>query len=121
MKPTTTAALTAAAATLAGVLAACGSPSPAQSQPANVRVCQHYAVQRAWVLSLTKGNMTDALKFISYVATDAMQAEPGTAVRADFGQLAAAQQAPDSPDSAVYAASQAVLRDCRALGVHFTP
>jgi len=106
-----------AIAVTALALAACGGTSAPPGQAANVIVCQHYKVQRATVKNLAEPTVADAVKFRGWVAVDAAQATPGTAVARDLGVMATAQTA----DAAYYAASGRVLADCTALGVTFQP
>jgi hypothetical protein len=96
------------------ILAGCGGGTGhASAQPANVRVCQHYARQRAWVKNLTYPTMADALKFVEYVAAD--DAESSGQLHHDLAAMSAAEAAGRSS----YAASGRVLADCEALGVKF--
>ena len=104
-------------------VAGCGgaaSAHPAQSPAAtaNVRVCEHYRTQRAWVLSLATPTAADALKFTGYVSVDAAQATPGTPVARALAALSRAQRDPNGP---VGSTSEQVLKACRALGVKFSP
>jgi len=112
-------AITAAALTLA----ACGGNAAAQPAKSadNIRVCQHYRTQRAHVKNLAMPTLTDAIQFETWVALDAQQATPGTAVARDLADLSAAQRDTNGPQSAVYDASTRVLTDCTALGVTFQP
>jgi len=98
---------------------ACGGTSTAQ--PANIRVCQHYQAQRAWVKNLAEPSLADAIRFETWVASDAWQAIPGTPLARDLSAMSAAQQDANSPPGAVYAASARVVGDCAALGVTFGP
>lgn len=110
----TLAVLAVAAAVL--TLAACGGGAPS-GQPANVRVCQHYKVQRATVKNLAEPTLADALQFETWVALDAQQATPGTAVARDLNAMSGAMK----NSSSDYDASARVLNDCTALGVVFQP
>lgn len=113
----------AAGACAAALLAGCGGSGTAaltvsHSQNANnVRVCQHYRIQRAWVKNLAEPTMADALKFATWVAADAGQATPGTALARDLGTMHKAELKLTSS----YAASRRVVQDCEALGVTFQP
>ena len=110
-------ALAALAAT-ALTLTACGGSSQAASQNTNnVRVCQHYRVQRAYVKNLAEPSLGDALKWMGWVAADAGQATPGTQLASDLNQMAAGMQ----KNRSIYAVSVRVLKDCEALGVTFQP
>lgn len=111
-------ALLAVAAAL--TVTACGGSAaahPAQSAApsGNVRVCDHYRTQRAYILGLAKPTAADALKFIGWVAADAGQAAPGTPLARDLAAMHKAQV----NDGPVYAISGRVLKDCEALGVKF--
>ena len=106
------AAVAAAIAGCGGSAAAHPAPSPAAG---NVRVCEHYAVQRAHILGLAEPTAADALKFIGWVTADAGQAVPGTALARDLATMHKAQL----NDGPVYAVSGRVLKDCQALGVKF--
>lgn len=117
MRITRTAAALAIAVTALTLTACGGGAKAAGSTPDNLRVCQHYATQRAHVKNLAEPSLTDAIQFETWVALDAQQATPGTAVARDLGDLSAAQRDSSSPQSAVYNASTRVLKDCQALGV----
>jgi hypothetical protein len=108
-----------AAAALA--LAACGGGAHASQDASNVRVCQHYKVQRAYVKNLAAPTLADAAKVIAWTALDAQQATPGTPLARDLNAMSAAQQATSGPANATYEASRRVLNDCTALGVTFQP
>lgn len=108
----------AAAACAAGLLAAgCSATATASQNAGNVRVCQHYAVQRAYVKNLTEPTVADALKFETWIAADTAEATPGTALARDLGAMSTAERKLQSS----YAASLRVLKDCTALGVTFQP
>ena len=110
-------ALAALAAT-ALTLTACGGSSQAASQNTNnVRVCQHYRVQRAHVKNLTTPTIADALKWEGWVGFDAGQATPDTQLATDLNQMATGMQ----KNRSIYAVSTRVLKDCEALGVTFQP
>jgi hypothetical protein len=58
-------------AALVPVLVACGSSAPAApAGPDNVLACQHYAVQRAWVLGLAAPSVAAAEQFEADLAAD---------------------------------------------------
>ena len=101
-----------AVAATALTLAACGG-SASPGQPANVIVCQHYKVQRAFVKNLAEPTLADAIKFEGWIAVDAAQATPGTALARDLGAMSADERHLTSS----YDASGRVLNDCTALGV----
>lgn len=109
-----------ALALLAAITGCGGSAAahPAQSPaaPGNVRVCEHYRTQRAYILGLAEPSAADALKFIGWVTADAAQAEPGSPLARDLHAMHKAQL----NDGPVYAASGRVLKDCEALGVKFS-
>lgn len=106
-----------------GILAAgCGTvqastqtTTNASVTPANVVVCRHYRVQRAWVKGLAMPTMGDGIKFATWVGVDSAQAQHGTPLARDLGAMSADEQALKSS----YAASARVRADCRALGVRF--
>jgi hypothetical protein len=81
----------------------------------NLAVCQHYEAQRAWVLGLTEGTAADAEQFEADLSTDAGQS--AGQLHADL----AAMLADDAAGQSSYVASGAVLADCEALGVTFSP
>lgn len=98
--------------------AASGNSTPAASQNVNnIRVCDHYRTQRAYVKNLAEPSMSDALKFATWVAADAAEATHGTTLARDLNAMSAAQQKLKS----AYAASKRVVQDCEALGVKFQP
>ena len=117
-RPLTALAIAAAALTLTACGGGSTTATAAAAQPANVRVCQHYQLQRTWVKNLTEPTLADAVKFETWVAVDAGQAAHGTALARDLGAMSAAQQ---NTSSAVYGASVRVVHDCAALGVTFQP
>lgn len=96
---------------------ACGSSAPASSSADNVRVCQHYRTQRAYVKNLATPTLSDAIKWEGWVAVDSGQATPGTQVASDLKEMYADMQGTRS----LYAISGRVLDDCKALGVTFQP
>lgn len=116
-------AVYAATAAAAVILAACSnSPAhPAGWSADNVRVCQHYATQRADIKKITEPTLADAEKILVWIAADAAQATPGTPLARDLNAMGAAQTSTTAPDNAVYNASKRVLQDCTALGVTFQP
>lgn len=83
----------------------------------DVRVCQHYRTQRAYVKNLAEPTLAGAVKFAGWVAADAGQATPGSAVSRDLNAMMRDEQTSQSS----YAASGRVLKDCEALGVTFQP
>jgi hypothetical protein len=101
-----------AIAATAAALAACGGSTPS-AQSADVIVCQHYKVQRAYVKNLAEPTLADAIKFEGWIAVDAAQATPGTALARDLDAMSADEQHLTSS----YDASARVLADCTALGV----
>ena len=110
-----------ALAAVAVLAAGCGTTtsatsSPGATQTANVLVCQHYSVQRAWVKHLAMPTLSDALKFAGYVAADSAEAQPGTPLARDLDTMTADEQHLKSS----YAASARVVADCEALGITFT-
>jgi hypothetical protein len=110
----------AAAAVVALTLTACGGSTKAAGATAdNILVCQHYRIQRAHVKNLATPTLTDAIQFETWVALDAAQATPGTAVARDLAALSAAQHDTSGPQSAVYNTSTRVLTACQAIGVTF--
>ena len=106
----------AALAATAIALTACGGAQPAHDAN-NVRVCQHYRTQRAYVKNLAEPTLSDALKWMGWVAADAGQATPGTQLATDLNQMAAGMQ----KNQSIYAVSTRVLKDCETLGVTFQP
>jgi hypothetical protein len=99
-------------------LTACGGAAAGASHDAgNVRVCQHYRTQRAYVKNLSEPTIADAVKWMGWVGADAGEATPGTRLAGDLGQMATDMQASRS----LYAVSGRVLKDCEALGVTFQP
>ena len=109
---------------LLALVAACGSTAPGASQPltgtsapasGNVLVCQHYAVQRSFVLHLAEPDVADALKFIGWLGVDGQQSTGK--VHADLVAMLNADAAGRSPGPA----SSRLLTDCEALGVKFSP
>lgn len=120
----TTRTLTALAiAATALTLTACGGSTAAQPARAtgNIRVCQHYRTQRTYVQNTATPTLADTAKVEAWVALDAQQATPGTALKRDLSAMSAAQLDANTPASAVYDASARVLHDCTALGVTFQP
>ena len=114
-----------------GILAACalalaacsGAPAPLSATAAAqatgpaadaVLVCHHYMTQRAWVRSLARPTLADALKIEGYIAADVTESggTPGR-LHADL----AAMYADGKAGRDVHAASMRVLRDCAAIGV----
>jgi len=100
-----------AIAVAAVTLTACGGAAAQQS--ANVIVCQHYKVQRAYVKNLAEPTLADAIKFEGWIAVDAAQATPGTALARDLAAMSADEQHLTSS----YDASARVLAACTAIGV----
>lgn len=114
---------TALALALLVLVAACGSTAPGATEPVaatsapasgNLLVCQHYQVQRAWVLGLAEPTAADAIKFIGWLGVDAGQS--AGPVHADLEAMLNADAAGQSPGPA----SSRVLADCEALGVKFS-
>jgi len=113
-----------AAVTLAGLAAGCSSssaPLPAAaaahatgSAADRALVCHHYMKQRAWVRSLARPTLADAVQFIGYIAADVAQSEGTGRLHADLAALAAAQRSRNGP---VHATSERVYADCAAIGV----
>jgi len=118
----TTGALLAA---LAFTLAACSSgggtaPMSATAAAAatgaaadQALVCHHYMKQRAWVRSLAKPTLADALRMEGYIAADVGQSEGTGKLHTDLqAMLTAMQHTRD-----VHAASERIYQDCAAIGV----
>lgn len=106
--------LLAAAFALTAAAGCAAAASPA-STSANLLVCQHYEVQRAWVFAQSEPTVADAVKFIGWLGVDAGQSTGQ--LHADLNAMLAADAAGKSPGPA----SSRVLGDCQALGVKFSP
>lgn len=117
-----------AAAAAAVAVSGCSSaaaPGSAAMAPAvttqpvssNLRVCQHYRTQRAWVKNLAMPTEEDAYRFETWTALDQEDATPGTPLARDLRAMVTAQR----HSKADYGASGLVKADCEALGVQFQP
>jgi hypothetical protein len=103
----------------AALLTACGGAA-AQSPPAatgNVRVCDHYRTQRAFVLNDAKPDLALAMKVAVWVSADQAQAQPGTALARDLRRWLTAAEGHGGTTTAV---ARLIRSDCAALGVTFT-
>src|SRR5205823_1035048 len=90
---------TPAAAVLAGLitLTGCGggaghTAQHAAADPRNMRVCEHYRTQRAFVLNDAEPSLADAAKVLGWVAADQAQAVPGSPLARDLDKMLTAMQ-----------------------------
>lgn len=105
-------ALLAAAAAL--TVTACGGTAASHSaQSGNVRVCQHYRIQRAKLLSTATPTLATAAQVVVWVTADAAQAAPGTPLARDLRQMLTAMRHGADTSAAI----SRVHADCQALGV----
>ena len=104
-------------------VAGCGSTAaahPAQSPAAtgNVRVCDHYRTQRAFVLNDATPDLALAAKVAVWVSADQAQSQPRTALARDLRRWLTAAEGHGGSTTTV---ARLIRRDCAALGVKFTP
>ena len=114
-------AIALAGAVFLAAIAGCGGSAaahPAQSpaDAGNVRVCQHYRIQRAKLLANATPTLKTAEQVAVWVTADAAQATPGTPLARDLRRFLAAM----SHERSTYSAAAQVRADCQALGVTFT-
>jgi len=111
-----------------GILAAaltatgCGSAAPMSATAAAsatgpaadaALVCHHYMTQRAWIRSLAKPTLADALKAQGFIAADLAESAGTGKLHADLAAEHAAAQAGKD----ISAEAQRVRGDCAAIGV----
>lgn len=110
-------AIALAGAVFLAAIVGCSGAAPAASHDANnVRVCEHYRIQRAKLLNNATPTLATAVQVAVWVGADAAQATPGSPLARDLNQMVADIQHSRSD----YAASKRVYTDCQALGVKFS-
>ena len=112
-----------AAAVLAGLLAT-GCSSAASISATNAvqgtgsaadraLVCHHYMKQRAWIRSITKPTLADAIQAETDIAVDVTQSEGTGKLHADLAAMYRAGKAGHD----IHGLSELVYQDCAAIGI----
>ena len=110
------AALGLAACTTAGSAAPMSATAAAQatgSAADTALVCHHYMKQRAWIRSIARPTLADAIQAMTDVAADVVQSQGTGKLHADLAAMYAAGKAGRD----IHGLSERVYRDCAAIGV----